>query len=163
LYSLSLSLKYLKSSATFRGKLHGCASLPIIYLPSIPLSSTFSHNHPYNHHLQISFSPFSHPCYLLFWALEIRHKLHLPIYVSGIFLTLSATISDVSISICSWPRNNQYLEVLRFDVFQLRSTNFRRLHHNTLHSIGFSAVSSSIHHQPLSCLVPTRRSVHSTR
>jgi hypothetical protein len=79
------------------------------------------------------------------------------------FFLLFPPISDVSISICSWLRNNQYLEVLRFDVFQLRSTNLRRLHHNTLHSIGFSAVSSSIHHQPLSCLVPTRRSVHSTR
>jgi hypothetical protein len=133
------------------------ASLPITHLPS-----TISNNHPYKHHLQISFSPLTYPCSLLFWAWEISHKLHLPIYVSYCFV-LPTTRSDVNVSIHSCPGNNRYLEVLRSDVFQLRSTNFMRPHHHTLHSIGFPALSSSIHHQPVSCLVPTRRSVHSTR
>jgi hypothetical protein len=82
--------------------------------------------------------------------------------INSYCFTLSTTRSDVSVSIRSWPGNNQYLEVLRSDVFQLRSTNFRRSHHHTLHSIGFPALSYLIHHQAVSCLVPTRRSVHST-
>jgi hypothetical protein len=62
-----------------------------------------------------------------------------------------------------WPGKHWYLRVLRFDGFQLRSTNFRRPLHHTLHTIGFLVLSPSIHHQLLRLPVFMRRSVHSTR
>jgi hypothetical protein len=53
--------------------------------------------------------------------------------------------------------------VFRSDVFQLRSTNFRRPLHLTLHSIGFSVLFPSTQHQPLRCPTFSRRRVQPTR
>jgi hypothetical protein len=61
----------------------------------------------------------------------------------------------------SCPLIHRYLEVFRSDVFQLRSTNFRRPLHLTLHSIGFSVLSPSTQHQPLHCpALSSERAAH---
>jgi hypothetical protein len=55
------------------------------------------------------------------------------------------TSSDWFASSLSWLWIHWYLEVFRSDVFQLRSTNFRRPLYHTLHTIGFPALSPSTH------------------
>jgi hypothetical protein len=63
----------------------------------------------------------------------------------------------------SWPWILRYLEVFRSYVFQLRSTNFRRPLHFTLHTIGFPALSPSTQRQPLLRPALSRRSMLPTR
>jgi hypothetical protein len=73
------------------------------------------------------------------------------------------TRSNWCASSCSWPLIHRYLEDFRSDVFQLRSTNFRRPLYLTLHTIRFSALSPSTQHQPLRRLTLSRRNVQPTR
>jgi hypothetical protein len=72
------------------------------------------------------------------------------------------TRSDWCASSRSWPWIYRYLEVFRSNVFQLRSTNFRRPLYLTLHTIGFPALSPSTQRQPLRRPTLTHWSVQPT-
>jgi hypothetical protein len=69
--------------------------------------------------------------------------------VVGSILSLFVYIAGLDLCARSWPGKHRYFEVLKSYVFQLRSINFRGPLHHTLHTIGFSACSPSIHCQLL--------------
>jgi hypothetical protein len=108
-------------------------------------------------HCVVIFCVFVAFCYspTLLWVFFLFLFCVLGYSIVGRFPT---TRSNWCASSRSWPLIHRYLEVFRSDVFQLRSTNFRR----PLHSIGFSVLSPSTQHQPLRCPALSRRSVQPT-
>jgi hypothetical protein len=128
---------------------------PSFYFPSLPLSTLYLPAYA-------SFEAFILLDFLLAFILLDFQLAFLQDYcysIVGMFPTIG---SDWCASSHSWPWIHRYFEVFRSNVFQLRSTNFRRPLHHTLHTIGFSALFSSTHRQPLRHPAITRRSVQPT-